>query len=633
MSLSICNYYSKNNSKNNKNYDNYDNFNYDINLIKRVILNLLKWIDEINTDKLSIINIGSKFERYLNKEFRKSKIKDIRKSVVLNVCRYLSTFNSSNDDYFLKYMDDLKYLLRKRPSRNISGITSITLLTAPFPDGQKFSCRHNCYYCPNEPAHKDNNWQAQPRSYLYKEPAVMRANQNNFLAIEQMLYRMDTLFYNGHIIDKIEIILEGGTYTEYPPEYLERFNRDIFYIANVYEKYREIIDIETDGGIRAELIKEKLLQIRQPLSICEETALNRNSKVHIIGISCETRPDAIDDTWLLRFRKWGITRIQIGMQHIDNTILKIINRGHTIEQAMWAMNYLKDNCFKIDIHIMPDLPGSNPEKDKEMFDYVYKFVCPDEMKIYPCEVVPWTVIEKWYRDGKYQPYFDKNPGDLFDVIKYAMIKCPNYIRLPRIIRDIPKDYIESGNTFSNMRQMIDNELSIEKTLSLDMRAREIGRNPAYYKNLASYNVHYNRANNGDDYFIAYESIDMRVLFGFIKLRLIDRSNCLTSLEVLKGCALIRELHVYGDTTAVGINNHRGSQHIGIGKKLLQIAEQKAMSKGFYKIAIISGEGVKNYYKKFGYYEEDTFMIKKFWILQIWLNQIFNLIEILFCTIN
>tara|TARA_Y100000389_G_scaffold163224_1_gene166380 strand:- start:1586 stop:3508 length:1923 start_codon:yes stop_codon:yes gene_type:complete len=639
MTTRISEYYYKNYIKSERNeYNNFDinDTDIDIDKVKNIIYNLLVWIQEKYPTCINEMYVieRKKFENFLNLEFRRSKIVNIRKSILLNVCNYLDDMSSKIyfSKYLVDYLDVLKFLLRKRPSRNISGITSITVITEPFPDGQRFSCRHNCYYCPNEPAHEGNKWQAQPRSYLYNEPAVLRANQNSFLAIDQMLSRMDTLFNNGHVIDKIEIILEGGTYTEYPVEYLERFNRDIFYIANVYSEYRKLI---SSGGIRPlftniDNVIEYFSTIREPLSVEQETEINKTSDVHIIGISCETRPDALDDEWLWRFRKWGITRVQLGIQHVDNVILKKINRGHTIEQGLWAMQYLKDNCFKIDIHIMPDLPGSDRDKDIAMFDYVYKTVCPDEMKIYPCEVVPWTVIEKWHKEGKYTPYFDKDNRLLFDVIKHAMLTCPNYVRLPRVIRDIPNSYVEGGNTFSNMRQMIDNELDILGEWSMEIRSREIGRHTGYYKKPGTINVYYTRQNNGDEYFIAYESLDLRVLFGFIRLRIVDKNKNITSMNVLKNCALIRELHVYGETNQVGSITPYGSQHTGIGKRLLKTAEIIAMKNGYYKIVVISGEGVKKYYEKFGYSDDNTFMKKYFNVFIVWFYQILNYISWLVC---
>ena len=598
-------------------YNNFDASMWDVNGCKTIFTKLLVWLNQ-NQESISIANnneLNKKFQVEFNKQIRISKIPGLRKSILLNVLN--NVLDISDFDIELRNnFDILKMLLRKRPMRNISGITSITVITAPFPDGQKFSCKHNCYYCPNEPAHKDNGWQAQPRSYLYHEPAVLRANQHKFYAIGQMLNRMDTYFSNGHIVDKLEIIVEGGTFTEYPVDYLERYHRDLFYSANIYFDLRRLY-ANYDNCLNEKLDLEKLENIRQPLSVEEEIKINKTAKVHIIGICIETRPDALDDEWLRRFRKWGVTRIQLGAQHVDNKILKKINRGHSIEQLLWAMKYLKDNCFKIDIHIMPDLPGATPEIDKAMFDYVYSVVCPDQMKVYPCEVVPWTVIEKWYKKGTYIPYFEKNNEDLVDVVRYSMTTCPNWIRLPRVIRDIPRSYIECGNTVANLRQVIDKKLDEEGVISMEIRSREIGRHSKYYNKPANYNSYYYYGNEGHEYFIAYESFDLRALFGFIRLRIVEEENNEIIFDILKKRGLIRELHVYGDTTAVNSFDKNGCQHTGIGKGLLKCAEIKTMENGLYGIVVISGEGVKEYYEKKGYKEIDTFMVKDFWFYQVW----------------
>ena len=595
-----------------------------------------------NTENKSVL-LKKKFNNEYNKQIRLfankiNKLDNINiqlsKSILLNILNNLIKKSDLNEKFYnneenYDYIELMKLLLRKKPMRSNSGILSITVITAPFPNGQTFSCKHNCYYCPNEPAHEGNNWQAQPRSYLYWEPAVQRANRWNFYAINQMLDRMDSYFNNGHIIDKLEIIVEGGTYTEYPIDYLEEYHRDLFYAANIYFDLRKLYS-NYDNHSLGELNIENISKLRKPLSIREEIIINKTAQVHIIGICIETRPDAIDDEWLWRFRKWGVTRIQLGAQHVDNQILKKINRGHTIEQLLWAMNYLKDNCFKIDIHIMPDLPGSSPSIDKDMFDYVYTIVCPDQMKVYPCEVVPWTVIEKWYAQGKYVPYFENNPEDLIDVVKYSMTTCPNWVRLPRVIRDIPNSYVQCGNNISNLRDIINQRLDSENIVSNDIRFREIGRdyNAKYYNKEAYYNIYYNYANNGHDYFIAYESYDKKALFGFIRLRILEKNN-MNIFEVLNDCGLIRELHVYGENIAVNscYNNRKHAQHKGIGSGLLKIAEKITMQNGIYKIAVISGEGVKGYYEKNNYYEKDTFMIKNFNICKVlyykYIDKLFN----------
>ena len=530
------------------------------------------------------------FIELFHKQCRIHKVAVKKSDLILKYRKYLE-----NGTYSQNIL--LEKLLCKKPSRSISGITSITLIMSPFPHGQTFSCKHNCYYCPNEPAHKGNKWQAQPRSYLYHEPAVRRANDNDFKAYEQMMDRMNTLYMNGHTIDKLKIIDEGGTYTQYPEKYCQEFHRDTYYAANTF------------------FDKEK----RAVKTLEEEVYLNRNAKVHIIGICIETRPDALDDAWIRHFRKCGVTRIQLGVQSTHNHILKKINRGHNIECAVEAIELLKNLCFKIDIHIMPDLPYSTPELDKKMFDYVYSTLRPDQMKIYPCSVVPWTIIEKWFNRGEWKPY---EPEVLLDVMNYAMKECPDWIRLPRVIRDIPGLYIQAGNSITNLRQYL--------VKSREIRSREIERHPEYYSRDAKIFVEkYSEL----DYFISYESLDKKALFGFIRLRL-PKNNNQNIFKVLNKKALIRELHVYGFNTAVG-HSAKASQHRGIGTKLLKKAESISFWNGYCGTAVISGEGVKEYYKKLGYYEKDTYMIKEFKLVKIiifiisyfFFNSILNLFKI------
>ena len=570
--------------------------------IRLLLYNLIEFTNENNDKYDSMNDFRKEFTRYYNKHCRINKMQDVRKIDLILDYRTLMEQNKITENIILEK------LLCKKPSRSISGIISITLVMSPFPNGQTFSCKHNCYYCPNEPAHKGNNFQAQPRSYLYHEPAVRRANRNSFKAYDQMLDRMNTLFGNGHIIDKLEIIVEGGTYTEYPVEYLKEFNRDTYYAANTFfDNYK-----------------------RLPLSLEEEVNINKTAKVHIIGICIETRPDALSDQWINHFRESGVTRIQLGVQSTHNHILKKINRGHTVETALEAIEYLKNFGYKIDIHIMPDLPYTTPELDRQMFDYTYSILQPDQIKIYPCAVVPWTIIEKWYNQGKWVPY---TPEVLKGVMDYGMINCPDWIRLPRVIRDIPGVYIQAGNKKTNLRQTLE--------ISRDIREREIERHSEYYNKPARIFIEeYTNNDNWEkgikDYFISYESTDKVALFGFIRLRLpakdsFEKNNFTINNEilsaphilfkVLKDKALIRELHVYGYNTEVG-KESRASQHRGIGTKLLKEAEKIARINFYSGIVVISGEGVKEYYRKKGYKEQDTYMYKEFMINKI-INQYIN----------
>jgi ELP3 family radical SAM enzyme/protein acetyltransferase len=550
-------------------------------IYKSIILEIYSWIYN---------------EKHINikKEFNKKYLKLLHKYRIYckkNILVYFYRKMIENNE--IENSSIMWSLIQKKPSRNMSGVCVITVLTSPYPDGQTFSCKHNCYYCPNEPD--------QPRSYLKSEPAVARANRNKFDAILQMNDRLHSLMINGHEIDKLEIIIEGGTYTEYPKKYLENFHRDLVFAANTYfsKVNREPFDIET------------------------EIYLNAKAKVRIIGICIETRPDAlIDDvgeSWLKNFRKWGVTRVQLGVQHTNNEILNTVNRGHTYQQACQAIKYLKDNCFKVDIHLMPDLPGSTPELDKEMFDIVYNTpdLQPDQIKVYPCEVVPWTVIQKWFQKGLYKPYAQTNERALLDVVKYAMETCPPWIRLPRVIRDIPLHYIEGGNMYPNLRQMLMDELDKEGKITMDIRARECGRNPEYNIKNAIYLIREFESNDGIEYFISLESKDEKCIFGFIRLRLPSKYPDQV-FKCLYNKALVRELHVYGNLIPVGFQKNKEAQHKGTGKKLLNIAENISYKKGYDGIAVISGIGVMDYYKKNGYEYIDTFMIKKFKLTDLYI---------------
>lgn len=557
---------------------------------KNMVKQIYHWIQDYHSNPdADQSQIKQHFNKFYNNLMRFYRVYCKKNVLVYTYRQMIENGEIRNDPYVWTF-------IQKRPARNLSGVTIITVLTSPRPNGQEFSCKHNCYYCPNEPAHEGNNWTPQPRSYLSKEPAVARANRNEFDPIKQMTDRIQSLLLNGHEIDKLEIIIEGGTYTEYPVDYLREFHRDLVYCANTYFD---------DPNTR-----------REPLNITEEIAINATARVRIVGLSIETRPDALIDeygeSWLRRFREWGVTRVQLGVQHTNNYILKKINRGHTVKDAALAIELLKDNGIKVHIHLMPDLPFSNPEEDIKMFDTVFKtpMLQPDEVKIYPCEVTPWTVIQKWHNSGKYKPYAQTNERALLDVVKYSMEICPPWIRLPRVIRDIPLTYIQGGNMYPNLRQMLMDELEKDGKITMDIRARECGRNTHYKIEDSVFLTRTYRTMRGTEYFISCESRDEMCIFGFIRLRIPDNYDN-TEFDCLHNRGLIRELHVYGNVTPVGFNKTMDSQHKGIGKQLVRIAEEISYGKNLIGTAVISGMGVTKYYEKIGYNLVDTYMIKTF----------------------
>lgn len=516
--------------------------------------------------------------------------------------------------YKLKYQDkdqDEKIikLLQSKQYRSQSGVLVIAVFTSPYPDGQDLSCKWDCHYCPKQPD--------QPRSYLFNEPGVRRANANKFDASSQFKDRANQYISMGHPLDKIELLVLGGTWSSYPEEYQDRFIRDIFYTANTF--YQD--------------------HPRESLSVEEEISLNETANCRIIGVTLETRPDCISAKELKNFRRLGVTRVQMGIQHTNDRILHRINRQCSSLTAIKAIKMLKDSCFKIDIHIMPDLPKpfivghknnsiysiddidnefSVLESDYQMFDTLINSPDwqTDQWKIYPCEVTDYTRIKDDYEKGIYKPYghqnhrLDKTP--LFELLISVLSRVKPYVRLNRVIRDIPDTDIIAGNINVNMKQTLDDELARRGLYSKDIRNREVKKRDIDINDIELV-VRAYEASEGTEFFISYESKDRKILFGFLRLRL--SNNVRTDIfPELSQCALVRELHVYGQVMKVGDKKLENdifntTQHCGLGTKLLEKAFEISEEHKYEKIAVISGAGVKGYYRKFGFYDCDNFMVK------------------------
>jgi histone acetyltransferase (RNA polymerase elongator complex component) len=428
--------------------------------------------------------------------------------------------------------------------------------------------------------------------------------------------------HDTHNNSKYEIIVSGGTWTSYPQEYRKEFCRDIYYAVNTFQDS---------------------LPRRERLSLEEEKIINQTAKSRVVGLVIETRPDTITPQELKIFRSYGITRLQLGVQHIDDDILDLINRKCTTARTIKAVQLLKENCYKIDAHWMLNLPGSSPEKDDHMLNNVllglksptkyetkyekqtwyeyftgkkkikecweyYDIFSPelnfDGAKLYPCAVLPFTELKEWYKSGKYVPY----DGDtMFDILIKTMTQMLPWVRVARVVRDIPREYMYNENTGADntsMRQELNDYMLKNNIHSMDIRNREVKDKEwdgNYYIVIRKY-----KASNGDEYFISAESQDKKTLYGFVRLRL-DHSRDKV-FEELNNAGLIREVHVYGDLTCVGISG-KHVQHRGIGRTLMQRAEDLAKEFKYKKTAVIAAEGNKEYYKKLGYLDSGNFMIK------------------------
>ncbi|CAD2212665.1 histone acetyltransferase-like protein [Angomonas deanei] len=442
------------------------------------------------------------------------------------------------------------FLVSKAP-RSQSGVLVVTVFTSAYPDGQKFSCQWNCYYCPNEPG--------QPRSYLLNEPGVRRANRLEFDPYRQFEDRVLSLVAIGHPADKVELLVLGGTWESYPTSYRERFIRDLFYAANT------IFDTPD-------------LPRRPPLDLLQEQLLNESAKCKIIGVTLETRPDTLNLDMLVELRRYGCTRVQLGIQHTDNSILSYVNRQSTRDDAVQAIKLLKDSGFKVDVHLMPDLPGSSPEADRLMFDDMLNspYLQADQWKIYPCQTTPFSVIEQWYKDGTYKPY---GMEKLIEVLLYAKERVHPWIRLNRVIRDIPADYILGGVDVANLRQLLALKLKERGSCCRCIRCREVKGSKEAATLLQSAVVKERRydGSEGTELFISVETEDEKIVFGFLRLRFNIR-NWETPFAELRTCALIRELHVYGnliptydkrDGTAKKCNTRESANNCWLGRRVLQ----------------------------------------------------------------
>lgn len=479
------------------------------------------------------------------------------------------------------FLNFLKTNLIKTKTRSFSGIIPVAVFTKPL------GCPFHCVYCPEN--------KTLPKSYLKDEPALMRALRYHFDPYLQTRNRLITLALSGHNLAKTEVIIKGGTFSFYSQTYRQNFVKEIFDAANT--------DIES-------LLKTGKEKIKKSKTLTQAQKLNEKSKIRIVGINIETRPDFINLSEIRFLRKLGVTHVELGVQILDNKILIKLNRQQTINQVKNATFLLKEAGFKVTYHLMPNLPFSSPQKDFSTFKKVFTAPFqPDHLKIYPTAVLKNSLIYQWFKEKKYKPYNLNQLIDLLIKVKTKII--PPWVRISRLARDINEKEIIAPKIPSNLREIIHEKIKFIKKHCNCIRCREI-KNQAW-RGKAKFRIIKYSASKGKEYFLEFTDQKNHCL-GFLRLRIpayiIHPKKYHPPFSVLKNAAIIRELHVYGPSLLLNQKSPAATQHKNLGKKLIAKAEEIAKSLGIKKIAVISGVGVRPYYQKLGYKLSQTYMVKE-----------------------
>ena len=456
----------------------------------------------------------------------------------------------------------LENLLKTSPVRSLSGIVNVSVLTKSYP------CPGKCIFCPTE--------KGLPKSYLSGEPAVERAKILKFNPYLQVQKRIEMLKNQGHIVDKVEIRIIGGSFTYYQKKYKTWFLKRCFDGAN----------------------------LKNSKNLKEAQKINETAKHRIVGISVETRPDLITEKEIKNLRELGITMVELGVQTIFDNIFEYSQTGQKSANTIKATKLLKDAGFKVMYQMMPNLPKSTVQKDKKAFKEIFENqnFKPDWLKIYPCVVLKTAELYKLWKAGKYKSYPDKS---LISLIKYVKSICPYWLRITRIYRDIAKQKIISGCTISNLREVIQKEMKREKIVCRCIRCREVKEKYNPKEKICLFREDY-KSSGGKEIFLSFENENRTKLFSFLRLRI---PGSLPIFPILKDGAIIREIHTFGRTLEIK-GKGLSPQHRGLGKKLIKEAEKITKKEfGLNKIAVISAVGTRKYYSKLKYRLKDTYMVR------------------------
>ncbi len=501
----------------------------------------------------------SELKRRLAKKY---KLPMIQNADILKIGKELVQKNNKLSKNFWA----LQSILKKRAIRTMSGVAPVAVLTKAYP------CPGTCAYCPHQ--------EDVPVSYLQNEPAVMRAIRLKYDAYQQTYQRLGALKNNGHEPNKIELIIIGGTFNYLPVNYQYWYILNCFKAANDFGAKKKLREPSNNLNV----LKKKLIAQQKK---------NETADYKVIGLTVETRPDYINLKNIKIMRDLGVTRVELGVQALDDKILSKNKRGHGVARIIEATKLLRQHGFKITYHFMPALPGSSPAKDLAMFKKMFasQDFRPDQLKFYPTVVTLGSELYNWYKRGKYKPYSQKALENLIADCKAVV---PPYTRIIRLIRDIPGESIIAGNKITNLRQVMKNRGVACRCI----RCREPHNEPSIFQSFNLSILKYS-ASAGDEYFISADSLDGQTLYGFGRLRL-DKSSPVAP-------AIIRELHVYGQLVPVG--GDKKIQHTGLGKKIMALAEIIAKNEGSDKIAVISGVGARGYYRQLGYQLKNGYMLK------------------------
>jgi elongator complex protein 3 len=466
-------------------------------------------------------------------------------------------------------------ILQRKITRGISGVIVVAIMTKP----QSCPQPEPCAYCPGGPN------VGSPQSYTGHEPAAMRGGQNNYDPYLQVQSRIDQLTAIGHKVDKVELIVMGGTFPASEKEYQTWF-------------IQRSLDAITG---------------QESKSLGEAKTNAENSEIRNVGITIETRPDWAKQEQIDSMLDMGVTRLEIGVQNPDDEIYSKVRRNHTVKDVQEATQLAKDSGLKIVYHMMPGMPGSTPEKDVSAFqtiftDPAYK---PDMIKIYPCLVIEGTKTHQWYKQGAYEPYSTTEATNLIAQIKRVI---PPWVRVMRVQRDIPARLILAGVKKSNLRQLVQQKLSENGERCRCIRCREVGHKVISNEKRsgldeAELTLMTYDASGGKEVFISFEDKKNDVLIGYLRLRIPSDKAFKPEISAVPS-GIVRELHVYGPLVPVGKHLEKAWQHKGFGAKLLSEAEKIAKENyDLKKLLVISALGTKQYYTRFGYERDGVYVSK------------------------